>query len=806
MLPDGILTGLSNLATLDLSGNTVDPLPVIVTLERVARAKFKAAIPAGAPFAAAVPVTVTGGTLVGTPATVTVAAGARDSGTRTVTPASTRTGAVEVTVGTLPAIPSGHSGYVLEASADLPLTVVSAPATVTIEAETGQVLASGWDLADFTLTRSPVSGSIDVDVAITESDTFVTEGPKTHTVTFADGEATATLSLNMTPVPSGDGTITATVQGGVDHTAGTPAAATLDVKQIDPAMTYTMTEETLTVEEGERIVVNIVATASQGVDQPSADKPFAMEVTVGSRAATAGSGVDYNFLGAASKFARSDFTLVNGRWTATKQVGTDTIDDTAYEGDETLELVLERSAGLPGIANIADATPPEGKDAADADRDDATVTITDNEPPPPPTNIATSREGSTEIILLWLDPEIAADDEITGYKLEWSLTGGDPWEIATNVEDYNSPFYHRAVRHHGLTPKTTYFYRLSTINAHGTGAPSALESTTTYDDVTYDDAVCARTPQVRDWIVENLLAASTCGDVFEAQLALIAAEMDLSRQEITELQPGDFNGLKNVTRIDLGANELATLPDGLFDEMIRLRELYLNENELSSLPPNIFRNIESLWILSVNGNQLESLPEAMLAGRDLYLLSASNNPFSTLGSGTFAGASIDFIDLSPGNLTSLPADIFAPLRNSLTALYVDNNDLADLPDGLLAGLTLSELSLGGNPGAPFQIEVTLESDGGNEVRVSVPIGAPTNFDVPLTATNGIVDGTSTKTISVDRGAVASAPIIVERTAGSTAPVSATLGAISATMRDDHSGYAFALSTQTTFEVMGRRAS
>ena len=526
-----------------------------------------------------------------------------------------------------------------------------------------------------------------------------------------------------------------------------------------------------------------------------------MEVTVGSRAATAGSGVDYNFLGAASKFARSDFTLVNGRWTATKQVGTDTIDDTAYEGDETLELVLERSAGLPGIANIADATPPEGKDAADADRDDATVTITDNEPPPPPTNIATSREGSTEIILLWLDPEIAADDEITGYKLEWSLTGGDPWEIATNVEDYNSPFYHRAVRHHGLTPKTTYFYRLSTINAHGTGAPSALESTTTYDDVTYDDAVCARTPQVRDWIVENLLAASTCGDVFEAQLALIAAEMDLSRQEITELQPGDFNGLKNVTRIDLGANELATLPDGLFDEMIRLRELYLNENELSSLPPNIFRNIESLWILSVNGNQLESLPEAMLAGRDLYLLSASNNPWSTLGSRTFAGASIDFIDLSPGNLTSLPADIFAPLRNSLTALYVDNNDLADLPDGLLAGLTLSELSLGGNPGAPFQIEVTLESDGGNEVRVSVPIGAPTNFDVPLTATNGIVDGTSTKTISVDRGAVASAPIIVERTAGSTAPVSATLGAISATMRDDHSGYAFALSTQTTFEVM-----
>ena len=796
VLPDGILTGLSNLATLDLSGNTVDPLPVIVTLERVARAEFKAAIPAGAPFAAAVPVTVTGGTLVGTPATVTVAAGARDSGTRTVTPASTRTGAVEVTVGTLPAIPSGHSGYALEASADLPLTVVSAPATVTIEAETGQVLANAWDFADFTLTRSPVSGSIDVDVAITESDTVLGGGPKTVTVTFNDGEATTMMErLRLLKTPSGDATITATVQDGTDHTAGDPGTATLDVKHIDPAMDVTITEETVEVEEGQPAVVHIVATASEGVDQPGADNPIVVTVSTRKASADPNTG-DYTTVTgtpAEISFERSDFSQnADGRWVARKPQTAQTHDDDEYEVDETFGFLLERSVTLWGTITI---------NAAGGGTDTATVTITDNEPPPPPTNIATSRESPTEIILLWLDPEIAADDEITGYKLEWSLTGGDPWEVATNVEDYNSPFYHRAVRHHGLTPKTTYFYRLSTINAHGTGAPSALESTTTYDDVTYDDAVCARTPQVRDWIVENLLAASTCGDVFEAQLALIAAEMDLSRQEITELQPGDFNGLKNVTRIDLGANELATLPDGLFDEMIRLRELYLNENELSSLPPNIFRNIESLWILSVNGNQLESLPEAMLAGRDLYLLSAPNNPWSTLGSRTFAGASIQSIDLSRGNLTSLPADIFAPLRNSLTALYVYNNDLADLPDGLLAGLTLSELSLGGNPGAPFQIEVTLESDGGNEVRVSVPIGAPTNFDVPLTATNGIVDGTSTKTISVDRGAVASAPIIVERNAGSTAPVSATLGAISATIPDDHSGYAFALSTQTTFEVM-----
>ena len=515
VLPEGILTGLSNLATLDLSGNTVDPLPVIVTLERVARAKFKAAIPAGAPFAAAVPVTVTGGTLVGTPATVTVAAGARDSGTRTVTPASTRTGAVEVTVGTLPAIPSGHSGYALEASADLPLTVVSAPATVTIEAETGQVLANAWDFADFTLTRSPVSGSIDVDVAITESDTVLGGGPKTVTVTFNDGEATTMMErLRLLKTPSGDATITATVQDGTDHTAGDPGTATLDVKHIDPAMDVTITEETVEVEEGQPAVVHIVATASEGVDQPGADNPIVVTVSTRKASADPNTG-DYTTVTgtpAEISFERSDFSQnADGRWVARKPQTAQTHDDDEYEDDETFGFLLERSVTLWGTITI---------NAAGGGTDTATVTITDNEPPPPPTNIATSREGSTEIILLWLDPEIADDDEITGYKLEWSLTGGDPWEVATNVEDYNSPFYHRAVRHHGLTPKTTYFYRLSTINAHGTGAPSALESTTTYDDVTYDDAVCARTPQVRDWIVgESDSEQAHAETSFEGQLS-----------------------------------------------------------------------------------------------------------------------------------------------------------------------------------------------------------------------------------------------------------------------------------------------
>ena len=457
--------------------------------------------------------------------------------------------------------------------------------------------------------------------------------------------------LLLIGTPSGDAIITATVQDGTDHTAGNPGTATLDVKHIDPAMDVTITEETVEVEEGQPAVVHIVATASEGVDQPSADTPIVVNVSTRKASADPNTG-DYTTVTgtpAAISFERSDFSQnADGRWVARKPQTAQTHDDDEYEDDETFDLLLERSASLWGTITI---------NAAGGGTDTATVTLTDNEPPPPPTIILTTAIGATVVELQWDDAEIADGDEITGYKIEWSLTGGDPWEVATNLVEFVASSFDRGMTHHGLNPKTTYFHRLSTTNAHGSGTPSELQSATTNDEV-----VCARTPQVRDWIVGKVTGASTCRDITEGQLSRLAGEMDLSNAQITELRPGDFDGLKNVTRVDLDANELATLPDGLFDEMILLRDLYLSENELSNLPPNIFRNIVALRLVDINNNQLENLPEAMLAGRDLYQLRASNNPFSTLGSGTFAGASIDFIDLSPGNLTSLPADIFAPLR------------------------------------------------------------------------------------------------------------------------------------------------
>ena len=768
VLPEGILTGLSNLATLDLGGNTVDPLPVIVTLERVARAEFKAAIPAGAPFAAAVPVTVMGGTLDGTPATVTVGAGQREStSTRTVTPSDPRTGPVEVTVGTLPAIPSGHSGYVLEASADLPLMVVPAPAKVTIEAETGQVLANAWDFGNFTLTRSPVSGSIDVDVAITESDTVLSGGPKTVTVTFNDGEATAMVPrLLLIGTPSGDAIITATVQDGTDHTAGDPGTATLDVKHIDPAMDVTIAEETLEVEEGQPAVVHIVATASEGVGQPSGDQPILVSVSTRKATADPNTGDYTTVVGHPTeiRFERSDFSQnADGRWVARKLQTAQTHDDDEYEDDETFGFLLERSASLWGTITI---------NAAGGGTDTATVTITDNEPPPPPTNVSAESRNAAEIGLSWDAPALLGDDEITGYKVEWSTTGGDPWTTA--VEDTGTT--DTSYIHTGLTEETTYFYRVSASNAHGTGEPSALVSASTREDL-----VCERTPEIRDWIVRSVDDASDCSEVTEEGLQTITnthARLGLLDRGITGLKPGDFAGLGHIGSLSISENPLTELGDGVFVGLSGVTNLSITENTaLARISSGGLNGLESVKFVSFTLNALEELPKGIFSNRK----------------------KLERVLFPENNLTRLDQDIFAGL-NRLNRITLNDNDLTELPEGLLRGLTqLSWLKVAGNPGAPFSFTVALEKVGKNSIKVVVPMGAPFRLEVPVILTNGNVGGETTVTIVVRTGRLESDPVAISRDAGTTAAITATFGTLP-TPPSNHDGYALGAQSTTALQV------
>ncbi len=152
-LPDGVFSGLTALQYLYLDRNAVDPLALAVTLEKNPDAvEIRAVVPAAAPFAVPLSVSVANGGLAGDVSTLTVPIGARESAWVGVTRTDGTTGAVTADIDLMTTeqnLPSSHQGYAFVKSAtDLPLRVLdaapAAPAAPSVSAASSSSLTVIW--------------------------------------------------------------------------------------------------------------------------------------------------------------------------------------------------------------------------------------------------------------------------------------------------------------------------------------------------------------------------------------------------------------------------------------------------------------------------------------------------------------------------------------------------------------------------------------------------------------------------------------------------------------------------------------
>ena len=100
--------------------------------------------------------------------------------------------------------------------------------------------------------------------------------------------------------------------------------------------------------------------------------------------------------------------------------------------------------------------------------------------PDPPTSLSATANGQTQIDLSWTAPTSTGGATITGYKIEWSADGSDPWTALNDDTESTDTTYADT----GLTAGTTRHYRVSAINSVGAGAASSVASTTTDVPVT----------------------------------------------------------------------------------------------------------------------------------------------------------------------------------------------------------------------------------------------------------------------------------------------------------------------------------
>ena len=105
-------------------------------------------------------------------------------------------------------------------------------------------------------------------------------------------------------------------------------------------------------------------------------------------------------------------------------------------------------------------------------------------------------DGTTKIDLSWTAPTVVGTSDIEGYRIEWSADGSDgSWQDLVADTGSTGTTYSNT----GLRSETTRHYRVSAINADGTGTASAAADTTT-DDILPLVLVSATVPAAGDRI------------------------------------------------------------------------------------------------------------------------------------------------------------------------------------------------------------------------------------------------------------------------------------------------------------------
>ena len=371
---------------------------------------------------------------------------------------------------------SGHQVALATGANEITITasqngITSPTYTVTVtRASTSVSIAAGASSAtyrledvDFTVTRAETSGqALDVDLTISQDQSFLAASKLTPTVTIPANRASAKLTLqpsDFSSSVSADGRLTATVQDGDEFDLGSPTSASIDFVVADPAVIVRLEQSSYSfLENAGTVTVNVVAETAAGVPQPTS-------LSIGSLFArhsneTAVHGQDFTFSSTTMNFQASDYVASGGRFVATKALSLPLINDTMSEGDETLSIILQSLGQLPSLVDLtqADGSPCGGQCSSQ-------VTIIDDESPPAQVTGVKVTPSQSALDVNW-DAVATAD----GYKVQWKSGSLSFADAATDsreaIVSSGSTTSHSIT---GLTDGTLYTVR---VIATRSGAPS----------------------------------------------------------------------------------------------------------------------------------------------------------------------------------------------------------------------------------------------------------------------------------------------------------------------------------------------
>ncbi|XP_077442418.1 leucine-rich repeat-containing G-protein coupled receptor 6 isoform X2 [Vanacampus margaritifer] len=143
--------------------------------------------------------------------------------------------------------------------------------------------------------------------------------------------------------------------------------------------------------------------------------------------------------------------------------------------------------------------------------------------------------------------------------------------------------------------------------------------------------------------------------------------------------------LPNLLSLRLDANLLSEVPAGTFRGVRALRHLWLDDNSLTEIPVMALDALPSLQAMTLALNQITRIPDYAFANLSaLVVLHLHNNRIQTMGMRCFEGLhSLETLDLNYNELQEFPVAIRT--LSKLQELGFHNNNIKAIPEKALVG-------------------------------------------------------------------------------------------------------------------------
>ena len=736
-LPDGIFDGLTGLTTLSLGANAADPLLLTVSLEKVADGQFKAVAPAGAPFDIVLPISVTNGSVSGGATMLTIPAGSVESESLTVIRTPDTTYAVTVNIGTLPGLPSGHAGYTLVKSADLPITVTEGdiPATSVLTLTVGENPNDPFNDYPFGRIGYNKHPSPDWNFGTLSSPAFVIDGVSYTVIALYYMTHAKRLTLRTSPdLPRGFVLYLASQQ----------------FNSVDSGFIHRYSGDEwenvyLNWSVGQKVRVRVVETTPMLLGPPTnlqATTPnenvmLTWELPANSDPTTLPVN-EYEV-----RISTDGGTTWLHGWRAL-------IDSSPGEENRNSVTIGSNSADVYYIlSNGTEYTFEVRALGGDGSGDAASVTLVLDRITPLSRRTPQVRDAIVAAV-----PGVNSANDVTEAHLGAITT------LRVNAPPNQAvrPITFRIGDFSGLTTLTN----LEMERWSGVSLPDGI-----FDGLNALERVSLYSSGLRS-IPNSVLGLTSL------------KSLNIGYHGITTIPAGAFDQLTKLERLilDGGANTFTSLPDGVFDQLTSLTYLNLDQNNLTSLPDGVFDKLTSLKSLDLNRiYSLSSLPAGV---------------FDKL-------TSLESLGLDGLRNDSLPAGIFDNLT-SLTRLSMASSRLTSLPDGIFSGLSsLMSLNLSRST-PPLPLTVSLEKVADGQFKAIAPAGATFDFVLQISVANGTITGGATS-IMIPKGSVESGTLTVIRTPGTTAAVTVDIRHPLPELPTSHQGYSLVRSDALPLEVI-----